>query len=230
MSQKQKSSKVNGLSTKMMRVVISGTRKKRGPLRRLSSSFAIVGAGLMVILYLGIPLLLLFSFLNDWILQIFGAALLLAISEFVVCLILLNIGKPGKRTIQPAVSARIISAVEQEQNRSDALRNARLKQRSVKSRSQVANVDAIQKVKPLIPMPGMPVTPNTSQPLGYPQPDLSIGYHDYIESIKLRMNEQRLMTPSTKLTNPSGNLANLSGKLFPPEQPAQTVKDKMPQS
>lgn len=157
---------------------------------------------------------------------------MLAISEFVVCLILLNIGKPGKRTIQLAVSARTVSAFEGEQNRKDALSNARLKQHSMKSRSQVANVDAIQNVKPLIPMPGMPMIPSIPQPYGYSQLDLSIGggYHDNIEEVKFEMNEQRLETPSTNLTNSSRNLANLSGKLFPPpEQPAQTVKDKMPQ-
>lgn len=77
--------------------------------RRIWSIIAMVGAIVVVLLYLVVPLMIFFGLVNDLVTQLLGTLLLLTVGEFFIFNILLNTARATKRDAAKAQTALINS-------------------------------------------------------------------------------------------------------------------------
>lgn len=83
-------------TTMMVRIVISGTKKQSSPSKKFFSVLWIIGAFLVIIVYVFIPVLIAFRQISNILLEVLLAASLLLIVELVISLVLLKIANPSR--------------------------------------------------------------------------------------------------------------------------------------
>src|SRR5258707_2515517 len=83
-------------TTKLVRVVISGVKKRSSPSEKLFSFLWIAGALLVIGAYVGIPILIALHQISNILIELFLAACILSIAELIVSTILLKIARPTR--------------------------------------------------------------------------------------------------------------------------------------
>jgi hypothetical protein len=96
-------------TTKMVRVVLSGVQKQASPWEKLLSLLWIIGALLVIVVYLMIPILIALRHLPSNLFELFSAACILLIAELLVTAILLKIARPART---PSVSPQLFQLGE----------------------------------------------------------------------------------------------------------------------
>ncbi len=91
----RKKAEVSFSTTKMVRVVISGAKKSSSHQERLLSFLWLLGAFLVIIVYILIPLLIALHQIPDILLEIIVAGSILLVAELIVSFILLKIARPA---------------------------------------------------------------------------------------------------------------------------------------
>jgi hypothetical protein len=88
-------------TTKMVRVVLSGGQKRSSPWEKLFSFLWIIGALLIIVVYLVIPMLIALRHIPNMLVELFFAAGILFIAELIVSAILLKIARPTRTPSVP---------------------------------------------------------------------------------------------------------------------------------